>query len=139
MFQKNSVIIKKTEPTYIDSVVVGIVQGLAVVPGISRSGSTIASLIFLKNDEGTSAEYSFLLSIPIIIGGFILELIEVKNISMLFEQINLWQYLFAFILTFFVALISLKFTVKMLKKQKFIYFSAYLIIISILVIVLNFI
>lgn len=137
-FQKNAVLIKKTEPSYLDSVIVGIVQGLAVVPGISRSGSTIASLIFLKNDEGGAAEYSFLLSIPIIIGGFILELIEVENFSVLFAQVNIWQYLFAFVLTFVVALISLKFTVKMLKNQKFIYFSAYLIIISIIVLVLNF-
>lgn len=137
-FQKNAVLLKKTEPSYTDSLLVGLVQGLAVIPGISRSGSTIASLIFLKNDEGRAAEYSFLLSIPVILGGFIFELFEVENFSKLFIDINIWQYVFAFILTFLVAFLSLKLTVKMLKNQKFIYFSAYLLIISIIVLALNF-
>ena len=117
----------------------GIVQGLAVVPGISRSGSTIAALMFLKNDEGKAAEYSFLMSIPVIIGGFVVELLEVENFSTLFSTINIWQYIFAFFLTFIVAVFSLKFTIKMLKNQKFIYFSAYLLIISIIVLAINFI
>lgn len=138
-FQKSSILCKKEEPSYKDSVVVGIVQGLAVVPGISRSGSTIAALMFLKNDEGKAAEYSFLLSIPVIIGGFIIELVEVENFSILFSTINIWQYIFAFFLTFIIAMFSLKFTIKMLKNQKFIYFSAYLLIISIIVLAINFI
>lgn len=137
-FQKNSVIIKKKEVSYKDALIVGLVQGCAVIPGISRSGSTIASLLFLKNEESISAEYSFLLSIPIIFGGFIFELLEVENYSSLFININIYQYIFAFILTFIVALISLKLTVKMLKNQKFNYFSAYLAIISIIVLILNF-
>ena len=138
-FQKNSIIFKKDEPSFKDSIIVGIVQGLAVMPGISRSGSTIAFLIFLKTNENKAAEYSFLLSIPIIIGGFIVELIEINNFNLLFETINIWQYIFAFILTFIVGLLSLKFTVKMLKNEKFNYFSAYLIIISIIVLTVNYI
>lgn len=138
-YQKNAVVIQKNQLTYKDSIIVGIVQGIAVIPGISRSGSTITSLILLNNNESHAAEYSFLLSIPIIIGGFILELLEIENFQTLFISINLWQYIFAFFLTFIVALISLKFTIKMLKKQKFVYFYTYLLIISIIVILINFI
>jgi len=138
-FQQNAVLLKKNEPTYKDSLILGIVQGFAVLPGISRSGSTIAALIFLKNNEQSSAEYSFLMSIPIIIGGFFVELLSVNNLEELFIDINIWQYLFGFILTFMVALFALKFTVKMLKNQKFIYFSTYLTLISIIVLIINFI
>lgn len=138
-YQKNAVVIQKEQLSYKDSVIVGIVQGLAVIPGISRSGSTITSLILLNNKESDAAEYSFLLSIPIIIGGFIVELLEIKNFQTLFVSVNLWQYIFAFFLTFAVAMLSLKFTIKMLKNQKFGYFSTYLLIISIIVIAINFI
>lgn len=56
-----------------DSIIIGIVQGIALVPGISRSGSTIAFGIFRKLDRETAARFSFLLSIPAIIGAVILE------------------------------------------------------------------
>ena len=137
-FQRNTILLKKPALTYRDAVIVGIVQGLAVVPGLSRSGTTISSLIFLKNEESNAAEYSFLLSIPVIIGGFLFEILSIENWQNLFIEINIWQYIFAFFLTFLVAIISLKYTVKMLKCQKFSYFSAYLVLISIFVIIINF-
>lgn len=56
-----------------DSIIIGIVQGIAIIPGISRSGSTIAFGIFRKLDRETAARFSFLLSIPAIIGAVILE------------------------------------------------------------------
>ena len=132
VYQKNSIVYKKEDITYKDSILVGIAQGFAVFPGLTRSGTTMATLIFLKNKDSTAAEYSFLMSIPIILGGFISKLFMVSDINILFENINLWQYMLTFVLTFVVALISLKYTVKMLKNQKFIYFSAYLIIIFII-------
>lgn len=133
IFQQHSIYIKNKEISYKDAFLVGIVQGFAVLPGISRSGSTIATLLFCKNEEKKSAEYSFLMSIPIIIGGFIIETCEISHVSQLLENINIWYYLLAFILTFIVALFSLKITVKMLKNQKFIYFSTYLFLISIII------
>lgn len=57
----------------VDSVVIGIVQGISVIPGISRSGSTIAFGIFRGLDGQTAARFSFLLSIPAIVGAVLLE------------------------------------------------------------------
>lgn len=57
-----------------DAAIIGITQGLAIIPGISRSGSTIAAGLFLGLDRETAAKYSFLLSIPAIIGAEILNL-----------------------------------------------------------------
>ena len=56
-----------------DSIVIGIVQGIAIIPGISRSGSTIAAGIFRRLDGAASARFSFLISIPAILGATILE------------------------------------------------------------------
>ncbi len=52
---------------------IGLVQGLAITPGISRSGSTIAAAMFLGIDRGLAARFSFLLSVPAISGAFLLK------------------------------------------------------------------
>lgn len=57
----------------LDSVVIGIIQGISLIPGISRSGSTIAVGIFRGLDGQTAARFSFLLSIPAILGAVVLE------------------------------------------------------------------
>ena len=116
---------------------VGLVQGLAVLPGISRSGSTICSLVLAGETEETSAEYSFLLSIPIIIGGFIFELIKLESLSDAFSSLSPLYCIIAFFVTFLVAFISLKLTLKLLKGNKFNFFGIYLIFISIFVIIFN--
>jgi len=54
--------------------IIGIVQGLAIIPGISRSGSTISTALLLGVDRETAARYSFLLSIPAIVGAGLLSL-----------------------------------------------------------------
>ncbi len=137
-FQKNSsVIIAQNEIGIKSSVLVGIVQGLAVLPGISRSGSTICSLILCGNDEEKSAEYSFLLSIPIIIGGFVFKLIELNDFKSAFEIISPTYCLIAFLATFIIAFLSLKLTLKLLKKNKFIIFSIYLFLLSFIIICYN--
>jgi len=59
---------KKTDVDFKTSVVIGIAQGLAALPGFSRSGWTIAAGLFGGLDRVTAARYSFLLSIPIILG-----------------------------------------------------------------------
>ena len=64
--------IRKT--TLKDALLIGIVQGLAILPGISRSGSTISADLFLGVDRKVAGRYSFLLSIPAIVGALVLGL-----------------------------------------------------------------
>lgn len=59
-----------------DALIVGTVQGLAVIPGLSRSGSTISALGFMGYGREESGEYSFLLSVPVIIGGAAADIFE---------------------------------------------------------------
>ena len=57
-----------------DALVIGLVQGLAIMPGISRSGSTISAALFMGIDREVAGRYSFLLSIPAILGALVLSL-----------------------------------------------------------------
>lgn len=138
-FQKKASVVNTGELSYKSAVVVGIVQGFAVLPGISRSGSTISSLILCGTNEDQAAEYSFLLSVPIIIGGFIFELIKIDNFDNVFSFVSPVMCVFAFVLTFFVSVLSLKITLKMLKNKKFNYFATYLLLVGIVAIVLSFV
>jgi len=137
-YQKNAVIFKQKEVSTKCALVVGIVQGFAVLPGISRSGSTISSLILMGNDEKEASKFSFLLSIPIILGGFVVECFEVPSWNTVFLETNLFVLAIAFVVTFLTAIISLKMTLKMLKAKRFDYFALYLLIVGICVSIYNF-
>jgi len=63
----------ETTMPWAHAVIIGVVQGLAITPGISRSGSTIAAAMFLGVEREAAARYSFLLSIPAILGAFVLK------------------------------------------------------------------
>lgn len=65
--------VKTSSLSWFKALVIGIVQGMAVLPGISRSGSTISSAILLRVDKPQAIRFSFLLSIPAIIGALILK------------------------------------------------------------------
>lgn len=60
--------------TFSDALVVGVVQGLAIIPGISRSGSTIATRLLKGGDGETAARFSFLLALPAVAGATFLQL-----------------------------------------------------------------
>ena len=62
------------EMTWVDALIIGVVQGLAITPGISRSGVTIAAALLLGIERETAARYSFLLSIPSILGALLLRI-----------------------------------------------------------------
>ena len=63
--------------TWLDALIIGIMQALAIPPGISRSGATISAALFRKLDRDFAARFSFLLSIPAILGAVVL---QVKNL-----------------------------------------------------------
>ena len=94
-----------------DSLIIGLIQGLAIIPGISRSGSTIAAGLYLGLNRETAARYSFLLSIPAIIGAEILNLKNLPAGSVIPDNITLLGMLASFI-TGYSALKVLLFIVK---------------------------
>lgn len=72
---------KEEDITIIDAILIGVVQGIAIIPGISRSGSTISAGIFKNIDPVVAARFSFLLSIPAILGAIFVEAKEFNQLT----------------------------------------------------------
>ncbi|HKL25289.1 MAG TPA: undecaprenyl-diphosphate phosphatase [Desulfuromonadales bacterium] len=72
---------KEDALTWRDALTVGAVQGLAIIPGISRSGSTIAALLLRGVDGETAARFSFLLALPAIFGAALLSARDIRQVS----------------------------------------------------------
>ena len=108
----------------------GIAQGLAILPGISRSGSTICAGLINGENKETVARFSFLMSVPIIIASMIWEIASgslhnIANSNMILPLIV------SFLSAFLIGILSIKLMLKVVKKAKYYWFSIYLIFISI--------
>ncbi|MBN2694011.1 undecaprenyl-diphosphate phosphatase [bacterium] len=114
--------------TYKKSLIIGIIQGVAIIPGISRSGSTISAAIFLGVDRGVAGVFSFLLSIPAILGAGLLHAKDLTTLDSSVVSVSLVGGLASFVFGLF----SLVFLLKLIKKGKFYYFAYYCWLISIL-------
>lgn len=113
--------------------IIGIVQGLAIIPGISRSGSTISTGLLLGVDRETAARYSFLLSIPAIVGAGLLSLKEG------FSQTNpaIWISLLGAVPAALVGYGALKSLLHMVKKGRLYVFAPYCWLVGILAILFS--
>lgn len=116
--------------------IIGTMQGLACVPGISRSGTTIVTGQLCGLSEEESVKFSFILSIPIILGGIIYELIFSSKI--IISTIFGLPMIIGFIVAFLSGLLSIKMVAKLTQKNKFFVFSIYLFIIGLLIIINSF-
>ncbi len=118
------------------ALLIGSVQGLAVLPGISRSASTICTGLLSGVDRETSAKFSFLVSLPVIFGGMVFEIFDgVKNG---FGNVNAIACILGFLAAFLVALFTIKFMMKIVKGGKWLPFAIYLFLLSIFVILNQF-
>lgn len=103
---------------------IGFMQGVGTLPGISRSGSTIAGAQIAGIDSATAGEYSFIVSIPAILGAFILEL---KDIGEVGANIGAVQVLAGCISAFVFGYLSIAFLMNLIKKGRLAWFACYLI------------
>lgn len=110
---------------------IGVAQGIAVTPGISRSGSTITASLLAKLKSEDAAKYSFLLMIPAVGGATLLEIIKVAK-NGLPASVEPWPLFIGVIVSTITGLLSLRFLVFIIKKQKLAIFSYYLFVVSIL-------
>lgn len=117
-----------------DSLVVGTFQGIAIIPGISRSGSTIVASLFMGFNKSLATEYSFLLALPATFGAFLLGLRDVFKNDSSTVMISV-PLIIGVILSAIVGVISIKILIKVLKNNKLHYFSYYLWVIGIITII----
>jgi undecaprenyl-diphosphatase len=127
---------QKENISYLDAFIIGVSQAFAVLPGLSRSGTTIATGLLLGNKKENMAQFSFLMVLAPILGEALLDTIEMLStgITMDGNTINL-------ILGFFAAFISgcfaCKFMINMVRKGKLIYFAIYCLIAGSLALLLS--
>ena len=107
--------------TYLDAIIIGIFQAFAILPGISRSGATISAGIFRGVKRETATEFSFILSIPAILGAVVLSLKDFKYIS----HADYLPYAIGFLAAFITGLLSLKMLTIIIKAKNLKYFAFY--------------
>lgn len=108
------------------SILIGVTQALAIIPGISRSGSTISISMFLGVSSSDAAKFSFLLSIPVIFGASILGFLEIQS-SEIFSSSNIFIAIFT---AFITGVLALKILLKILEAGKFYIFGIYCLFIG---------
>lgn len=138
-FAKNNLTSKSTdiesansELSYPKVFLIGVAQGIAVLPGVSRSGSTIGLAGYLGISPSVSSTFSFLLSVPAIMGATLLEALD-NPMENIFQP----PMLAGLISSFLVGFIGLKLTLYFLSTNKIKYFSYYLFIIGIITLLIG--
>jgi len=105
------------------AIVVGLAQGIAVIPGLSRSGVTISTMLLTGTKRETAAEFSFLMSIPIIIASFLYELLTAHDGF----QIEILPTAVAFVAALLSGILAIKFMLHLIQAVKLQWFSFYLV------------
>lgn len=116
--------------TYGNSIMMGIFQGIAILPGISRSGSTIACAMVQGVRRNQSAEFSFLMSIPAILGSLIFELFDLSKSSL---SVPIPALLLGFVFSAVSGYFAIKIMLKVIKKAKYKWFGFYMLVLAIFV------
>ena len=108
-----------------DAFIIGIAQACAVMPGLSRSGSTIATGLLLGNKKEKLAQFSFLMVIPPILGEALLDILKAVKGEELFGGIDTMPLIIGFLAAFISGCLACQWMINVVKKGKLIYFGIY--------------
>ena len=122
-----------------DALIIGLAQAAAVMPGLSRSGSTIATGLLLGNKKESLAQFSFLMVIPPILGEGLLDVLKAVKGEEAFGNIELLPLIVGFVAAFVSGCLACKWMISIVKKGKLIYFAGYCVIAAVAAIVLNYV
>ena len=120
-----------------DALIIGVAQACAVMPGLSRSGSTIATGLMLGNKKESLAQFSFLMVIPPILGEALLDVLKVVKGEEAFGGIDALPLLVGFLAAFLAGCLACKWMISIVKKGKLVWFGVYCIIAGIVAIALS--
>ncbi len=120
-----------------DAFIIGLSQALAVLPGLSRSGTTIACGLLNGNKKEQLAQFSFLMVIPPILGEALLDALKVMKGEAVFGEADPKALAVGFLAAFVSGCIACKWMINIVKKGKLIYFGIYCAIAGALVLVLG--
>ncbi len=121
--------------TWKDALVIGLAQAAAVMPGLSRSGSTIATGLLLGNKKEMMAQFSFLMVIPPILGEALLDTMKALKGANPFGDISTLALAVGFVAAFVSGCLACKWMINIVKKGKLIYFGIYCAIVGVVTII----
>ena len=111
-----------------DALILGLTQGLAIIPGLSRSGITISTLFFRKIQRELAFTFSFLVSIPIILGAVLLEIRKIESVP----GAEIKNLAVGFVFSFIAGLFALFLLKLVINKAKFYYFGYYCLFMAVI-------
>ena len=114
---------KSKDITVGDAFSIGTAQGIATLPGLSRSGTTITACLLCGFDRKFAVKYSFIMSIPAILGALVLKLTKLGEDSVSGGEVA--SYIVGMIVAAVVGYFALIFTIKIVQKKSFKYFAVY--------------
>ena len=127
---------KVKKASYKDASLIGVAQGLAVLPGISRSGSTISACLALGFDRSFAVKYSFIASLPAIIGANLLELRHLgEAIS---GGVNFLYYIIGMAVAGISGYVCIRVMMYVVSEKKFSYFAYYCAIVGVIALIFHF-
>ncbi len=121
-----------------DAFIIGLSQAVAVLPGLSRSGTTIATGLLLGNKKSSMAQFSFLMVIPPILGEALLDLLKVMKGEDLGGAIGTVPLIVGFVAAFLSGCVACKWMIGIVRKGKLIYFAYYCALAGIVTLLLHF-
>lgn len=119
-----------------DAFIIGLAQACAVLPGLSRSGSTIATGLLLGDDKAKLAQFSFLMVIPPILGEALLDSLKMVKGETVAGDIPALSLLVGFIAAFVAGCLACKWMIGIVKRGKLIYFAIYCAVAAVVALVL---
>lgn len=133
MLMISSYMMKKSSSqlSYKTVITMGIFQGLAIIPGISRSGSTLTGGLCMRTKREEVADFSFLMSIPVILGSLVLEIFDGG-----FVGAQALPLIFGFIFSFLSGFLSIKFMLRAIKNKSLYPFAIYLAVLTVITLVI---
>ena len=112
---------QKSEISYRDALIIGIAQACATLPGLSRSGTTIATGLLLGNKKESVAQFSFLMVLPPILGNALLDILK----GDFGGGVEVLPLVAGFVTAFVTGALACKFMLEIVKRGKLIWFAAY--------------
>lgn len=123
------------EVTYKDALIIGCAQAVAVLPGLSRSGTTIATGLLCGVKKSAVAQFSFLMVLIPILGEAFLDLLDLLKDTAAVPSIPALSLIIGFVAAFATGCFACKFMIEMVKKQKLIWFSLYCVVVGVFALV----
>jgi undecaprenyl-diphosphatase len=122
--------------SFVDAFIIGIAQAFAVLPGLSRSGATISTGLFLGNKRESVTRFSFLMVLIPVIGANLVEILRHGTLTA--GSISLLPLLIGFTAAFITGILACRWMINIVKKRKLIYFAIYCAIIGLIAVVVSF-